>query len=159
MADKRFVRSNTMYIEGDPVIECSIVLNRSLQDMLLQSWGDKINIFPAVPASWKEAVFHDLCAEGAFLVSAERKEGRTQWVRIKSLAGEPCRVQTGFAAVPKLQINGKTAELKSVGNAVYELPINKGDEALLCIDELTEPVVKPVPMTKEESNQWGGRNR
>ena len=70
-----------------------------------------------------------------------------------------CTSRHLFAAVPKLQINGKTAELKSVGNAVYELPINKGDEALLCIDELTEPVVKPVPMTKEECNQWGGRNR
>ena len=87
LADKRFVRPNTMYIEGDPVIECSIVLNRSLQDMLLQSWGDKINIFPAVPAIWKEAVFHDLRAEGAFLVSANRKDGNTEWVRSKKSCG------------------------------------------------------------------------
>ena len=93
MADKRFVRPNTMYIEGSPVIECSIVLNRSLQDMLLQSWGDKIAVFPAIPKAWDSAVFHDLRAEGAFLVSAERKGGKTAWVRIKSLAGEPCRVQ------------------------------------------------------------------
>ena len=48
MADQRFVRPNTMYLEGDPVIECSIVLNRSVQDMLLQSWGNGIHVFPAV---------------------------------------------------------------------------------------------------------------
>jgi hypothetical protein len=127
--------------------------------MLLQSWGNKINIFPAVPAVWKDAVFHDLSAEGAFLVSASRKDGKTGWIRIKSLAGEPCRVQTGFTAVPRLQINGKAADLKPAVNDVYELPLIKGDEALLYIGELTEPVVTPVPMTKEESNQWGGRNR
>ena len=89
MADKRFVRPNTMYIEGSPVIECSIVLARSLQDMLLQSHNNLIRIFPAIPAAWTNAVFHNLRAEGAFLVSAERNAGKTQWVRIKSLAGEP----------------------------------------------------------------------
>ena len=68
---RSFVRPNTQYVEGDPVIECSIVLDRSLQDMLLQSWGDKINVFPAVPQEWDTAVFHDLRAEGAFLVSAD----------------------------------------------------------------------------------------
>jgi len=76
MADKRFVRPNTMYIEGSPVIECSIVLNRSLQDMLLQSWGNKIAVFPAIPKAWDSAVFHDLRAEGAFLVSARARMAR-----------------------------------------------------------------------------------
>ena len=32
--------------------------------------------------------------EGAFKVSASRKQGKTQFIHIKSLAGEPCIVTT-----------------------------------------------------------------
>ena len=159
LADKRFVRPNTMYIEGDPVIECSIVLNRSLQDMLLQSWGGKINIFPAVPATWNDAVFHDLRAEGAFLVSANRKNGNTEWVRVKSLAGEPCRVQAVFASTPKLCINGETAPLQPAANGIFELPLKKDDEALLFAGEQAVALVKPVPMAVVDANSWGGGKR
>jgi hypothetical protein len=159
MADERFVRSNTMYIERYPVIECSIVLNRSLQDMLLQSWGNKINVFPAVPATWNEAVFQDLRAEGAFLVSANRKDGKTEWVRVKSLAGEPCRVQGGFSSEPNLTINGNSVALPPAVNGVYELPLKKGDEALLFAGKPTHVVVKPVPMSAEDANAWGGGKR
>ena len=157
MADARFVRSNTMYIEGSPVIECSIVLNRSLQDMLLQSWGEKINIFPAVPAAWKDAVFHDLRAEGAFLVSAGRKDGAIDWVRIKSLAGEQCRVQAVFASPPKLWVNSRLVSLKPGHPGIYDLPLAKGDEALLSTGDAQTPIVKPMPMAAAQSNLWGGR--
>ncbi|MDR1485830.1 MAG: hypothetical protein LBT09_13540, partial [Planctomycetaceae bacterium] len=86
------VMPNTQYIEGSPVIECSLVAAESLQEMLIQSWGGVIRIFPAVPAEWKDAAFQDLRAEGAFLVTAVRKDGKTSWVKVKSLAGELCRV-------------------------------------------------------------------
>src|SRR3546814_6930666 len=61
--------------------------------MVLQSWGGAIRIFPAVPAAWPDLVFGDFRAEGAFLVSARRSGGRTAWIRVKSLAGEPCVVE------------------------------------------------------------------
>ncbi len=126
MSDKRFVRQNTMYIEGCPVIECSIVLARSLQDMLLQSHNHLIRVFPAMPTTWNEAVFHDFRTEGAFLVSAQRANGKTQWVRVKSLAGEPCRI------APNLEGDVKaTVPLKPLGDGAYELVLAKGAEALL----------------------------
>jgi hypothetical protein len=157
MADKRFVRPNTMYIEGSPVIECSIVLNRSLQDMLLQSWGDKIAIFPAVPKAWDSAVFHDLRAEGAFLVSARRKGGKTSWVRVKSLAGEPCRVQPGLSGKASVLINGKPSKITASADGMYKLPLVKGDEAILytggSVPDLT---VSPLPADPEKINPFGG---
>jgi hypothetical protein len=156
MADARFVRPNTQYIEGDPVIECSIVLNRSLQDMLLQSWGDKINVFPAVPKEWDSAVFHDLRAEGAFLISAERKAGRTLWVRVKSLAGEPCRIKPGVAGDIKVASQGNRVALKGLGNGVYELGLSKGEEALLYAGPVVPAIViAPVPADPGECNAWG----
>ena len=156
MADTRFVRPNTQYIEGDPVIECSIVLNRSLQDMLLQSWGDKINVFPAVPKTWDAAVFHDLRTEGAFLVSAERKAGQTAWVRVKSLAGEPCRIKPGIVGDVKVASSGKPVALKLLGNGVYELGLAKGEEALLYAgDAVPATIITPMPAAVTDCNPWG----
>jgi hypothetical protein len=156
MADTRFVHPNTQYTEGDPVIECSIVLARSLQDMLLQSWGNRINVFPAVPKAWDTAVFHDLRAEGAFLVSARRKAGKTQWVRIKSLAGEPCRIKPGVEGDLKVVSSGNSVRLKPLGNGVYELGLAKGQEAMLYAgDAAAETAIAPVQADPGACNAWG----
>jgi alpha-L-fucosidase 2 len=157
MSDKRFVRPNTMYIEGSPVIECAIVLNRSLQDMLLQSWGDKIAIFPAVPKAWDSIVFHDLRAEGAFLVSAKRKAGKTAWVRIKSLAGEPCRIQPGLDGEVTVLINGKSAKIAPSASGIYKLPLAKGDEAILYAGaKAPDLTITPLPADPKKINPFGG---
>jgi hypothetical protein len=100
--------------------------------MLIQSWGGTIRVFPACPSAWKDAVFHNLRAEGGFLVSAERKNGKTAWVRIKSLAGEPCRIQ----------IDGK----------VRELTLAKGREIVL---GNATPIVAPLPVAPALQNSWG----
>jgi len=160
MADKRFVRPNTMYIEGSPVIECSIVLNRSVQDMLLQSWGDKIAVFPAVPKAWDSAVFHDLRAEGAFLVSAKRKGGKTVWVRIKSLAGEPCRVQPGLGEKATVLINGKPTKAARSDDGIYKLPLGESDEAILYpAGSVPDFTISPLPADPKEINPFGGPRR
>ena len=127
--NKWSVMPNTMYIEIYPVIECSLFAAKALQDMLLQSWGDRIRIFPAIPSEWKEAVFHDLRTEGAFLVSAARRNGFTRWVKIKSRAGAPCKVRPGFVA-------GFTSSLPSVymrevEPGIFELRLDKGQEVIL----------------------------
>jgi hypothetical protein len=160
LADRRFVMPNTQYIEGSPVIECSIVLNRSVQDMLLQSWGDRINVLPAIPAAWSDVVFHDLRAEGAFLVSAERRGGRTLWVHVRSLAGEPCRVQPNLSGPAQLLVNGQPKPLAPTPDGLYTLPLAKGDEAVLYTGDRCPPLVaRPVPADPEACNAWGWRQR
>ena len=155
MADARFVRPNTMYIETFPVIECSIVLARSLQDMLLQSWGDTIRIFPAVPDAWRDAVFRDLRAEGAFLVSARRAAGKTQWIRIESLAGEPCRIVPSLVGEVKA-----TVPIKNLGGGCYELTLAKGREALLYTgDKPPQVLIEPLTVNPRDFNTWGIKNK
>ena len=126
--DKRFVMPNTMYVEGSPVIECSLFAAKALQDMLLQSWGDRIRIFPAIPADWKNVVFHDLRAEGAFLISAERFNGKTLWVRIKSLAGAPCKIRPGF--VGPFTSSSPSVRKREVETGIFEIDLNKGQEVV-----------------------------
>ena len=88
---------NTFHAEGrNPCSETYGGLCRMLQDILIQSWGDKIRVFPAVPNDWKDAVFHNLRAGGGFEVSAKRENGKTVWIRIKNNAGEPCDIEPGF---------------------------------------------------------------
>jgi alpha-L-fucosidase 2 len=95
------IRANTMYTEAGPVIETPLSGAASIHEFLLQSWsmdtfGTHIRVFPAVPDSWKDVSFHKLLAEGAFEISAARRDGKTKWVQIRSLAGAPCRVRTGL---------------------------------------------------------------
>ena len=127
--NKKFVMPNTMYIEGSPVIECALFAAKALQDMLLQSWGDRIRVFPAMPAEWKEAAFHDLRAEGAFLVSAARCNGKTRWVRIKSLTGEPCKVRPGFTGA--FVVSPASVQMREVESGLFELGLVNGQEVIL----------------------------
>ncbi len=68
-----------------------------MTEMLLQSHGGVIRIFPAVPARIRNCAFHGLAAEGAFEVSARMAEGQVECVIIHSRCGEPCVVQMPMA--------------------------------------------------------------
>ena len=95
------VRANTMYTEAGPVIETPLSGAATIHEIVLQSWsmqtfGTHIRVFPAVPDNWKDVSFDKLLAEGAFEVSAVRRDGKTRCVQITSLAGAPCRVSTSL---------------------------------------------------------------
>ena len=133
--------------DGNPCSETHAGMCQMLHDMLLQSWGDKIRIFPAVPASWTDVTLHNFRTEGAFLVSAVRKDGKTLWVRVKSLAGEPCRIQPSLEGEVKVYAPGKSISMRKIGAGLYELSLKRGDEVLLYVgDQIPEAVVLPVPI-------------
>jgi hypothetical protein len=132
---------NDLYPNGlwyeSPCIESTLAIANIIQDMMIQSWTDPaaeesgpIRIFPAVPSGWKDMEFHDLRTEGAFLVSAKRTAGDTQWVRIRSLAGEPCRVRPGIRGEIKLK-SDRRLKLKKQSPGIYEIDLKKGEEVLL----------------------------
>ncbi len=119
---------------NNPCLESSLSMANTVQNMLIQSWTDPskdesgpIRIFPAVPSTWKDIEFRDLRTEGAFLVSAKRIGGKTEWVRVKSLAGEPCRLKTDM--VNPILVEGK-AIFKKLGNGILEIRMEKGEEIL-----------------------------
>ena len=158
--NQRFVMPNTMYIEGSPVIECSFIAARSLEDMLIQSWGDCIRIFPAVPEEWRELAFKDLRTEGAFLVSASRKEGQTQWVLVKSLAGEPCRLKPSIEGEICIVKNGQTVQKSLNKDETIDIVLKKGEEALIYTgNEVPDLTISMVHIKESESNFWGVKAR
>lgn len=146
----RFAQPNTMYFEAGPVIETPLSAAKSLQDMLVQSWGGLIRIFPAVPAAWQDVTIHDTRTEGAFLVSAVRRGGRTRFVRVRSEAGQPCRVRTGIEG--PLTVRG--CAKWSVRDGVVELGLGRGQEALIHARGERDFTIAPVRIT-EPARRWG----
>src|SRR5438067_1704421 len=142
---------NTHYSEAGPVIETPLSAARSLQDIVITSWGKTIRIFPGVPASWKDVTLDKMRTEGAFLVSASRRGGQTRWVRIESLAGEPCRVKTDIANVDA------DHDIKKLDNGVVEIALKKGESALLypAGAKIVVADVEPVAAQPDKINQFG----
>jgi len=125
------VTANGFYSEnGWPTFESPIASTRSMLDMLLQTWGNKIRIFPAMPDEWKDASFHQLRAEGGFMVSAKRINGKTNCVSITSNAGEPCIVEvkdwTG-----NIFSSDKKIKIEKIKEGVYKVLLKKNQSAVL----------------------------
>ncbi len=150
---------NGFYNEG--TLEVGFSFCQNVHDMLLQSRNGLIRVFPATPSIWKDAVFSDLRTEGAFLVSAARKDGKTLWVKVKSLAGEPCRVRTSIdGAVHAVRTDdaGKRMTVKTVEDGVVAIELKKGEEVVLYGgDKMPEAVVSPVTADPAKCNFYGAK--
>ncbi|WP_372808934.1 glycosyl hydrolase family 95 catalytic domain-containing protein [Pontiella sp.] len=153
------VSPTTMYAEGNPVIESPLSFATCIHDMLLQSWGGKIRVFRGAPKKWADVAFKDLRTQGAFLVSAKKKGGVTQFVTVESLAGAPCFVQTDIPNL-KIYINGKPAEKKQVRideDGMVQLALKKGDTVIftpVALDK-TDRSIAPVPVGEANRNLFG----
>jgi hypothetical protein len=148
-----YLGSSTMYYEGGkealPVMETPLHAACAVQEMLLQSWGGRIRVFPAVPEAWAEACFHDLRAEGAFLVSASRRDGKTRWIRLKSLKGEPCLLETDLEEPEIRGLGGTRIEPVDGEKGLYRLDLKEGQEVILVSAAGDEaPVVTPASRPK-----------
>jgi hypothetical protein len=64
--------------------------------MLVQSHGGVVKVFPSVSNTWRDASVAAIRTQGAFLVDASRSAGRTDWIRVRSEAGEPLVLQHGI---------------------------------------------------------------
>ncbi|ULQ51574.1 glycosyl hydrolase family 95 catalytic domain-containing protein [Flavihumibacter fluvii] len=103
---KAFCSANSFHLNGDQTnlgyssahyrpftLEGNFAFAAGLQEMLLQSYGGQIAIFPAIPASWKTLSFDQLRAEGAFLVSAAMENGIVTRIKILSEKGGKVRLK------------------------------------------------------------------
>ena len=149
-------KPNTMYTEAGPVIESPLGVAESIQDILLQSWGSLIRVFPAVPGEWRDVTFHNLRAEGGFLISAVRREGKTSWIRVESLAGEPCCLKTDLGP----EVHGAVSEGREVSvdekEGILRLDLKEGEEIFLFAgEEKPDFVIEPVKAQRHMRNFFG----
>jgi alpha-L-fucosidase 2 len=128
----KYMQPNTMYAEAGPVIETPLSAATTIQEMFLQDWGGAIRVFPGMPSAWRDASFADLRADGAFLVSGVRRDARTTWVRVSSLAGQPLRVVVAdWDEAVVVTHEGPAPRVKRAGTGQFEVTLAKGATATL----------------------------
>ncbi|MER6911979.1 Tat pathway signal sequence domain protein [Streptomyces sp. NPDC000594] len=161
----RFIQPNTMYYEAGPVIETPLSGAMTLHDMVCQSWGGVIRIFPGVPAEWADITLHDFRTEGACLVSAVRRDGATRWVRVRAVgAAPPRRVADGdrvrvrhslTGPVTVSGVGGPAPEWRDLGGGEVELELPRRTEALIHPrGGRPDTTVAPVRITRP-APPWG----
>lgn len=113
-----FIFPNGFHVNGDQsgtglsdahyhpfTLEGNFLAMQAVQEMLLQSWGNTVRIFPSTPSQWSDISFDRLRAEGGFIVSAKRQAGRTTAVTILASVDGELRLKNPFPALEHAQWN------------------------------------------------------
>lgn len=154
---KSFLQPNTFYVELGtlPVIETPLHGATAMQEMLLQSWGNRLRIFPAIPKEWPDVQFHQLRGEGAFLVSAHREQGKTKWALVHAEAGGSIEVE---AQIPDAQwIASKGVTVESKGEGVYKITSPRGGKIGFWPKGENRPSMKISPVAPRSKPHHFGR--
>lgn len=111
-------------------LEGNFAYAAGIQEMLLQSHTGIIRVFPAVPATWRNVSFDLLRAEGGFLVSAGKKDGKLVEVRVRSENGGKLRLENPFPD-GAYEISGAPAAAVRNAGPIVEADMRPGDEVRL----------------------------
>ncbi|MDZ4772698.1 MAG: sialate O-acetylesterase [Planctomycetota bacterium] len=108
--ERAFTLSNGLHVNGDRsgeglsnftyqpfTLEGNMLAMEAVHEMLLQSWGGIVRVFPAASVLWPEAAFDELHAEGGFVVSARRADGVTRSVTVRAVSAGRLRLRDPFA--------------------------------------------------------------
>lgn len=130
-----FCLSNTFHANGDQkksgrskftyrpfTLEGNMAFASGIQDMLIQSHRGYVELFPAIPASWKNVSFNTLRTQGAFLVSAKREGGKITSIEVTPEAGGVFRMKNTLGHTPSI----KGARLVGEKNGILDIETVKG---------------------------------
>ena len=126
---KSYLKPNTFYSEiGLPVMETPLHGATAIQEMLLQSWGGRLRVFPAVPSEWPDAQFARFRGEGGFLVSGNYADGAAEWVLVEAEKGgvtevDPQMEDASWSA-------SESATVKKTATGIYQIKMQPGDTVL-----------------------------
>jgi hypothetical protein len=153
------------------MMEASGEMVAAVNEMLLQSHNGVIDVFPAVPSGepepgrkvglyehdvekkvrsyekWADCAFQGLLAAGGFEISAEMKQGRTVWVRIRSKAGQRVVMRNPFVSDERVRVSRlagsswEIAEHREEGGLLYFLTEKDGEFAIYVQSEDMHPVL------------------
>ncbi|HUZ61221.1 MAG TPA: glycoside hydrolase N-terminal domain-containing protein [Hanamia sp.] len=137
-----FCSINSFHLNGDQkggeysdftyrpfTLEGNFAFAKGIQEMLLQSHKSYIEIFPAIPSSWKDVSFTNLRTQGAFLVSAKKENGITSEVKILSQKGGLFRLKIPFKTFYITDASKKYSFNKL--ESILEIKMKAGEEITL----------------------------
>ena len=104
-----FCLRNTFHANGDQsksgkstftyrpfTLEGNFAFASGVNEMLIQSHTGTVRLFPAIPSSWQDVSFEKLRTVGAFVISAEMKEGKIKQVEIVPETGGTLKMVNPF---------------------------------------------------------------
>lgn len=133
-----FCLRNTFHVNGDQTksgksrftyrpftLEGNFAFASGIQEMLLQSHTGIIRVFPAIPAGWSDVSFDNLRAMGAFLVSAEKQNGKIVKLRIYPEQGGKLCIASPFGAA-EVVVTGNAGSISNE-NGILSFDTRKGE--------------------------------
>lgn len=113
-----------------------------INEMLMQSYNDKIQLLPAIPSQWSAGDVTGLCARGGFVIdSMVWKDRKMTYVSISSQCG----------GLLQLQANGTQVSLETQVGKTYEFDAN-----LKLTNQPYEPIVIPARVEAEDYTSMSG---
>jgi len=141
-----FCLPNSFHVNGDQsgtgkskftyrpfTLEGNFAFASGIQEMLLQSHNGPIRIFPAIPESWQNVCFQNLRAEGAFLISAQMKDGKTGTVEVFPEAGGLLRMTNPFKS-KNILLNGAPLAQENFDDTQIKVQTNPGQRLVFSIN-------------------------
>jgi alpha-L-fucosidase 2 len=126
----------------------------AVQEMCLQSWGDTLRFYPAMPWKWHNASFRDFRTEGAHTVSARWENNATTEFKITAGKDGDLRIRNNFGG-RKIRWDCKPVR---IDGGDFVITVKKGDVIKAALakptkipsqpKEAREPLLRPKP--------WGG---
>jgi len=131
-----FCSPNSFHLNGDQkggqyssftyrpfTLEGNFAFAQGIHELLLQTRNGVIEIFPAIPGSWKNVSFKTLRAEGAFLISAEKENGVPSQVSITAEQGGNLKIKKPFKTFYITNLQKKY----TLENEILEIGLKKGE--------------------------------
>jgi alpha-L-fucosidase 2 len=112
-------------------LEGNFAAGQAVHEMLLQSWGGRLRIFPAVPEEWEDVSFWDLWGEGGYAVSATRSGGTTKEVLVRATVDGMLRLKNPFGKATfesDVEVNIVGEELRYNMSAGQSITLNSIQE-------------------------------
>lgn len=157
---KSFLHENTLYSEagGLPVIETPLHGATAIQEMLLQSWNGRLRVFPGAPAEWPDVQFHQLRGEGGYLVSANRADGKTNWVSVSADAksGRDGSIEVDPKIPDAKWSASEGVKVNESDEGIYSLEMTRGSQVLFWPADESKPSAIVAPVTaRGEPHRFG----
>ncbi len=120
-----FALPNRLFRHHGGGVEHLTMVPATINEMLMQSYEGVIRLFPCWDKK-SDASFENLRADGAFLVSAENKDGKLTKLRIKSLRGRKCNVECKYISRIVRESDGSEIAFERAGDTVsFETDVNE----------------------------------
>jgi len=169
----KIINENTFHMQGSnyncemilhenygQTVEAGLMCASVITDFACCSFNNEIKVFYYTPKAWDEASFWNLRAEGAFLVSAKRKNGITKFIGVFSEVGGICKILSDIGTDLRIVCRKKEIpfEIKD-GKIIFQT--EAGNEYIItCIDsDIIDYSIQPVISKPHEQNFFGLKKR